>query len=200
MKFVRNLSIRHTALLTAAVLLWTTTVHVQSGIRLTNPRPQTDLENLPGDLREIPVPGPNLSEFVRDPATALALGKALFWDMQVGSDGIQACASCHFRAGADPQSKNQVSPGLLRTSVEDFPLTTPGRNIQPGSPATSAATEWPSDSRAARFVNAASSSLRPTNELTMVNSRPGFDEETSDFSRTKKRPPGLPGASLERMS
>ena len=54
----------------------------------------------------------NLGEFVKDPAMALALGKALFWDMQVGSDGVQACASCHFRAGADPRSKNQVSPGL----------------------------------------------------------------------------------------
>ena len=41
------------------------------------------------------------------------LGKALFWDMQVGSDGVQACATCHFRAGADPRKKNQVSPGLL---------------------------------------------------------------------------------------
>src|SRR5688572_28233358 len=125
MKFDRNLS-NNTALLISAALLWTTTVHVQTGIRLSNPRPQSDLENLSGDLRAIPVPGPgNLSEFVRDPATALALGKALFWDMQVGSDGIQACASCHFRAGADPRSKNQLSPGLLQTSVEDFPFTTP---------------------------------------------------------------------------
>ena len=32
---------------------------------------------------------------------AIQLGKALFWDMQVGSDGIQACATCHFRAGAE---------------------------------------------------------------------------------------------------
>jgi cytochrome c peroxidase len=30
--------------------------------------------------------------------TAIALGKALFWDRQLGSDG-QACASCHFHAG-----------------------------------------------------------------------------------------------------
>jgi cytochrome c peroxidase len=59
----------------------------------------------------VPTP-PNLNDFVRDPAMARALGKALFWDMQVGSDGVQACASCHFRAGADPRSKNQVSPGL----------------------------------------------------------------------------------------
>ena len=31
---------------------------------------------------------------------AQQLGKALFWDIQIGSDG-QACASCHFHAGAD---------------------------------------------------------------------------------------------------
>jgi Di-haem cytochrome c peroxidase len=41
---------------------------------------------------------------------AAALGKALFWDMQVGSDGVQACASCHFHAGADNRTKNQLNP------------------------------------------------------------------------------------------
>lgn len=113
--------------------------------RVLNPPP--DLSNLPGDLRAVPVPGPtNLGEFVRDPAMARALGKALFWDMQIGSDGVQACASCHFRAGADPRSRNQVSPGLKHVAdpeltyttgigpnhqlqVSDFPLTrlaTPG--------------------------------------------------------------------------
>jgi len=41
------------------------------------------------------------------------LGKAFFWDQTVGSDG-QACASCHFSAGADSRSKNQLSsPGPL---------------------------------------------------------------------------------------
>jgi cytochrome c peroxidase len=40
------------------------------------------------------------------------LGKALFWDMQVGSDGVQACATCHYHAGADNRTKNQISPGL----------------------------------------------------------------------------------------
>lgn len=40
------------------------------------------------------------------------LGKALFWDMQVGGDGIQSCASCHYHAGADNRAANQVSPGL----------------------------------------------------------------------------------------
>ncbi len=66
----------------------------------------------PGDLRKIAIPEPtDLSRYVRDRDVAIALGKALFWDMQVGSDGVQACASCHFRAGADPRSINQLNPG-----------------------------------------------------------------------------------------
>lgn len=44
-----------------------------------------------------------------DAAKAIVLGKALFWDVGVGSDGI-ACASCHFQAGADVRVKNQLSP------------------------------------------------------------------------------------------
>lgn len=61
----------------------------------------------------VPLP-PNLSDFVRDKTAALRLGKALFWDMQVGSDGVQACASCHSEAGADNRSRNAVNPALLR--------------------------------------------------------------------------------------
>jgi cytochrome c peroxidase len=44
---------------------------------------------------------------------AATLGKALFWDMQVGSDGVQACGSCHFSAGADNRTKNQTNPNHL---------------------------------------------------------------------------------------
>lgn len=44
---------------------------------------------------------------------AIRLGKSLFWDMQLGSDGIQTCASCHFHAGTDNRSKNSLNPGLL---------------------------------------------------------------------------------------
>lgn len=66
-------------------------------------------------LSALSIPRPsNLGDFVRDEKAAEVLGKAFFWDMQVGSDGVQACATCHFRAGADPRAKNQVSPGLLR--------------------------------------------------------------------------------------
>ena len=61
----------------------------------------------------LPLP-PNLGDFVRDQQAAIRLGKALFWDMQVGSDGVQACASCHFEAGADNRSRNDMNPDLLR--------------------------------------------------------------------------------------
>lgn len=66
----------------------------------------------PGSLKQIPVPQPSdLNTYVRNRQVATALGKSLFWDMQVGSDGVQSCASCHFRAGADPRSINQLNPG-----------------------------------------------------------------------------------------
>jgi cytochrome c peroxidase len=41
---------------------------------------------------------------------AIALGKALFWDQQMGSDNT-ACASCHFHAGSDTRLRNQLNPG-----------------------------------------------------------------------------------------
>ena len=41
---------------------------------------------------------------------AIALGKALFWDSQLGRDG-QACASCHFHAGADSRRRGQLNGG-----------------------------------------------------------------------------------------
>lgn len=56
---------------------------------------------------------PDLREYVVDLLAAQQLGKALFWDIAVGSDGM-ACASCHFHAGVDVRLKNQMSPGLLR--------------------------------------------------------------------------------------
>ncbi len=98
--------------------------------RVPNPPPQSDLNSLPGDLSAVPVPlPPNLDEFIADRGAVIALGKALFWDMQVGSDGVQACASCHFRAGADPRSKNQMSPGLKHVPQSDLDYTK-GPNYQ----------------------------------------------------------------------
>jgi cytochrome c peroxidase len=63
-------------------------------------------------LNQVPVPEPpNLFQFVKNKPAAIKLGKAFFWDMQVGSDGTQACGSCHFHAGADNRLKNTVNPG-----------------------------------------------------------------------------------------
>jgi cytochrome c peroxidase len=98
--------------------------------RVPNPPLASDLANLPGDLRAVAVPLPSLADFVVDQAAVIALGKALFWDMQVGSDRVQACASCHFRAGADPRSRNQLSPGLKRVPEADLDFTKGGPNYQ----------------------------------------------------------------------
>jgi len=63
-------------------------------------------------LSSVPVPlPPNLGDFVVDQQAAIRLGKALFWDQQLGGDGTQACASCHFQAGADVRSTNCMNPG-----------------------------------------------------------------------------------------
>jgi cytochrome c peroxidase len=61
-------------------------------------------------LSQIPVPRPQTSDII-DQAAAVRLGKALFWDIQVGSDGQTACATCHFQAGTDARKTNAVNPG-----------------------------------------------------------------------------------------
>ncbi|HLF96254.1 MAG TPA: cytochrome c peroxidase [Methylococcaceae bacterium] len=70
---------------------------------------------VPTSLIGVPVPPvPGLLDgpdpIVVDRDKAIALGKALFWDINVGSDGM-ACASCHFSAGADSRLKNPMNPG-----------------------------------------------------------------------------------------
>ncbi|HCF30074.1 MAG TPA: cytochrome C peroxidase, partial [Cyanobacteria bacterium UBA11049] len=77
------------------------------------------------------VPQPdNIGEYIKDKTAAIALGKSLFWDMQLGSDGIQSCASCHFHAGADNRSKNQINPGQRDNNVFNIPNTPGHPNYQ----------------------------------------------------------------------
>lgn len=71
--------------------------------------------------------------YVRDQAAAIRLGKALFWDMQAGSDNATACATCHFQAGADVRIRGQVHAGTTKPTLggnhvlapADFPFATP---------------------------------------------------------------------------
>src|SRR4051794_35448298 len=109
-KFARLvLRVTATGIATAAALLALGVWHVGgksdgTAGAVDAPRPIVPLEN-------VPVPRPqNLGQFVKDESAGVALGKALFWDMQVGSDGVTSCASCHFDAGADSRSKNQLNP------------------------------------------------------------------------------------------
>ncbi|MGA0869258.1 MAG: cytochrome c peroxidase, partial [Planctomycetota bacterium] len=59
-----------------------------------------------------------MDDYVVDENAAILLGKALFWDQQVGSDGM-ACASCHFHAGADNRVAHQLSPGPSFRDLDD---------------------------------------------------------------------------------
>lgn len=53
----------------------------------------------------------DLTNYVADLTSAIQLGKALFWDMQAGSDDRTSCATCHHSAGVDVRSRNQINPG-----------------------------------------------------------------------------------------
>ncbi len=68
-------------------------------------------QNAPiASLKTVAPPQPTgLDQYVLDQTALVALGKALFWDMQSGSDGQTACASCHFHAGADHRIQNSLS-------------------------------------------------------------------------------------------
>jgi cytochrome c peroxidase len=57
----------------------------------------------------VPIPQPHTAQINHN--AAKLLGKALFWDVQVGSDNQVACATCHFRAGADVRVINSLNPG-----------------------------------------------------------------------------------------
>jgi cytochrome c peroxidase len=63
----------------------------------------------PPSLKSVPLPPVNAARYVKDQDALVELGKALFWDMQMGSDGRTACATCHFHAGADHRMQNQTS-------------------------------------------------------------------------------------------
>src|SRR5258705_10301107 len=69
-------------------------------------------------LKGVAVPQPaDVGRYVADPQALVVLGKALFWDAQIGSDGRTACASCHFHAGADHRVTNQIAGPAASTAA-----------------------------------------------------------------------------------
>ncbi len=118
------------------------------------PAVRAELVLPPPSLKMVPVPEPpNLLDFVQDRQAAIRLGKALFWDMQLGSDGGVACATCHFQAGADVRAKNQMNPGG-------------DGSFQVGGPNSTLAQEiFPLHQRRAPVDLQASGVLRDTNDV-----------------------------------
>jgi cytochrome c peroxidase len=62
-------------------------------------------------LSREPVPQPTNSHIINQ-AAAVRLGKVFFWDVQAGSDGQVACATCHSSGGVDGRRLNTINPGL----------------------------------------------------------------------------------------
>ena len=135
MQFGRGAAI--VSALTAACLL------PQSNVRAAEPSPTV------GALTGIAPPAQPSGQYgalVKNKRWLVALGKALFWDAAVGSDGV-ACASCHFNAGADPRLKNQLDPGLRMKPLGDTTFGDAGGLMASGGPAgpnlTLKATDFP---------------------------------------------------------
>jgi len=90
---------------------------------------------LPDPTTGAPTVRADLVDYVVDITSAIQLGKALFWDMQVGSDSKVACATCHFVAGGDSRIRNQLHQGANGAwdgystnyvlTAGDFPFTDP---------------------------------------------------------------------------
>jgi hypothetical protein len=82
------------------------------------------------------------SAYIVDKLAAQQLGKAFFWESQAGSDG-QACASCHFHAGADIRVPNQVNPGMPSNPDIRFHGRASDPAIATGPNATLGAADFP---------------------------------------------------------
>ena len=127
-------------------------------------------------------------KFVRSQTALLQLGKALFWDQQVGSDG-QACASCHFSAGADPRTRNQLKPGL-KSTPEDTTFQLAGPNHTLTSP------NFPLARNDNDVVSSAGVFFRNFRDIQANTSgldapRPAFDRQAADICQSVADPKGF---------
>ena len=122
----RHTTLRHKYLLHGTMLLLS--------VCLSHPALASD--NSPSSLQGVAIPiSPGLLEgnapIVLDKTAAIQLGKALFWDSAIGSDGM-ACASCHFHAGADRRIQNQLSTGALHKKPSGLRFQKTASNAEGG--------------------------------------------------------------------
>ena len=96
--------IRHSFLILIPILAFLTVGLVTMDVRIA----VADGDLAP--LSSVGVP-PRTGGTIVNNAAAIKLGKALFWDTQVGGDGRIACATCHFHNGADNRTFNTLHPG-----------------------------------------------------------------------------------------
>jgi len=103
------------------------------------------VDGMPDRPMEVPL---NETDFIEDRIAATQLGKALFWDMQVGSDSVQSCGTCHFHAGSDNRTRNTLNPASINGAsstleivgknqdlvVDDFPFHKLIDPNKPGEP------------------------------------------------------------------
>ncbi|MCW8276495.1 cytochrome-c peroxidase [Pseudomonas sp. PCH199] len=133
----KHLSILRTISLTCAVagglvavsLPYKSAFAAKGSAPATTPQPATESDSSLKlqSLRGMTPPDPSgteggrkvdlMTDYVQNRAAAIQLGKALFWDMNIGSDGQTACASCHFHAGVDHRITNQLNPGGNNTDA-----------------------------------------------------------------------------------
>lgn len=76
---------------------------------------------------------------IRDTKLAVVLGKALFWDMMLGEEGM-ACATCHHHAGADarpPEDPNQTQISIV-DKLKSGVLHLINRSSKPDEPSNDA--------------------------------------------------------------
>ena len=68
-------------------------------------------------------PQPDTSAYVQDSTALIQLGKAFFWDMQMGSDGVQACASLcvDFSRSGKEMPLSGAPPHRCRCSIRAWP-------------------------------------------------------------------------------
>lgn len=91
-----------------------------------------------------------LDAIVKDRKAAIALGKALFWDMRVGSDGQTACATCHYSAGVDARNQDLGERVSIGVAPRLFTGVIPGTGLEPAQPLSVAEgiqflqKQWPS--------------------------------------------------------